>query len=86
MENRDAGAGRPLSVGLTQQTELQAHAQIMTDTGAYSSEGYPVKAEDEARLLPFGHEHINMPGYCSFSVPEAVVCGALRPLGRKDDA
>lgn len=58
----------------------------MTDTGAYSSEGYPVKAEDEAPLLPFGHEHINMPGCSSFSVPEAVVCGALRPLGRKDDA
>ena len=85
MENRDAGAGRPLSVGLTQQTELPP-TQIMTDIGAYSSEGYPVKAEDEARLLPFGHEHINMPGHCSFSVPEAVVCGALRPLGRKDDA
>lgn len=31
MENRDAGAGRPLSVGLAQQTELQAHAQIMTE-------------------------------------------------------
>ncbi|WP_235630521.1 Tn3-like element ISXc4 family transposase [Xanthomonas citri] len=36
------------------------------------SEGYPVKPEDEARLSPFGHEHINMLGRYSFSVPEAV--------------
>ncbi len=39
------------------------------------SEGYPVKPEDEARLSPFGHEHINMLGRYSFSVPEAVARG-----------
>ncbi|WP_321823721.1 Tn3-like element ISXc4 family transposase, partial [Xanthomonas citri] len=44
------------------------------------SEGYPVKPEDEARLSPFGHEHINMLGRYSFSVPEAVARGELRPL------
>ena len=49
------------------------------------SEGYPVKPEDEARLSPFGHEHINMLGRYSFSVPEAVARGELRPLSRKDD-
>lgn len=46
---------------------------------------YPVKPEDEARLSPFGQEHINMPGRYSFSVPEAVARDELRPLSRKDD-
>ena len=49
------------------------------------SEGYPVRPEDEARLSPFGHEHINMLGRYSFSVPEAVARGELRPLGRSTD-
>jgi TnpA family transposase len=50
------------------------------------SEGYPVRPEDEARLSPFGHEHINMLGRYSFSVPEAVARGELRPLngGREE--
>jgi TnpA family transposase len=48
-------------------------------------EGYPVLPEDEARLSPFGHEHINMLGRYSFSVPEAVARGELRPLGRASD-
>ncbi len=48
------------------------------------SEGYPVKPEDEARLSPFGHEHINMLGRYSFSVPEAVARGEqhINMLGR----
>ena len=49
------------------------------------SEGFLVRPEDEGRLSPFGHEHINMLGRYSFSVPEAVARGELRPLGRKDD-
>ena len=49
------------------------------------SEGYPVKAEDEARLSPFGHEHINMLGRYSFAVPEEVARGELRPLRNPDD-
>jgi len=43
-------------------------------------EGFPVRPEDEARLSPFGHEHINMLGRYSFAVPEAVARGELRPL------
>ena len=44
------------------------------------AEDYPVKEEDVARLSPLLHEHINMLGRYSFSVPEAVANGALRPL------
>ena len=47
--------------------------------------GYPVRPEDEARLSPFGHEHINMLGRYSFSVPEAVARGELRLLYRSTD-
>ena len=49
------------------------------------SEGYAVMPEDEERLSPFVHEHINMLGRYSFSVPEAVARGELRPLGRVED-
>jgi TnpA family transposase len=49
------------------------------------SEGYPVLPEDEARLSPFAHEHINMLGRYSFSVPESVTRGELRPLTRGND-
>jgi hypothetical protein len=44
------------------------------------SEGYSVRSEDEVRLSPFSYEHINMLGRYSFSVPEAVARGELRPL------
>jgi hypothetical protein len=44
------------------------------------TEGYDVRPEDEARLSPFGHEHINMLGRYSFAVPDAVARGELRPL------
>jgi len=43
-------------------------------------EGYMVKDEDVARLSPLQYEHINMLGRYSFSVPEAVSRGELRPL------
>jgi hypothetical protein len=39
-----------------------------------------VNDEDVARLSPLLHEHINMLGRYSFSVPEAVAKGELRPL------
>ena len=45
------------------------------------AEGYPVKNEDVARLSPLLHEHINMLGRYSFSMPEAVAKGELRPPG-----
>lgn len=44
------------------------------------TEGYDVKDEDVARLSPLMHEHINMLGRYSFSVPDAVAKGELRPL------
>jgi hypothetical protein len=42
-------------------------------------EGYDVNPEDEARLSPFGHDHVNMLGRYSFAIPDAVVRGELRP-------
>lgn len=44
------------------------------------AEGYAVKDADVARLSPLLHEHINMLGRYSFSVPKAVAKGELRPL------
>jgi TnpA family transposase len=44
------------------------------------TEGYPVSEEDVSRLSPLMYEHINMMGRYSFSVPESVVKGELRPL------
>ena len=43
-------------------------------------EGYPVNDEDVSRLSPLLYEHINMLGRYSFSVPESVAKGELRPL------
>ena len=43
-------------------------------------DGYPVRDDDVARLSPLLHEHINRLGRYSFSVPEAVAKGELRPL------
>jgi TnpA family transposase len=48
--------------------------------GQLRKEGYPVNEEDQARLSPLIHEHINTQGRHSFSMPEAVVKGELRPL------
>jgi TnpA family transposase len=49
-------------------------------------EGYLVRDEDVARLSPFIHKHhINMQGRYSFSVPEAVSRGELRPLRNPDN-
>jgi TnpA family transposase len=44
------------------------------------TEGFAVKDADVARLSPLLHEHINMLGRYSFSVPDAVAKGELRPL------
>jgi TnpA family transposase len=48
-------------------------------------EGYPVTNEDVKRLSPLLHEHINMLGRYSFSMPEAVAKGELRPLRDPED-
>ena len=45
-----------------------------------SSYSYPVREEDERRLSPLPHDHLNMLGRYSFLVPEAVAKGQLRPL------
>lgn len=47
-------------------------------------DGYDVRDEDVARLSPLLHEHINMLGRYTFSVPEAVAKGELRPLRNPD--
>jgi hypothetical protein len=44
------------------------------------ADGFEVRDEDAARLSPLVHEHINMLGRYSFSVPDAVARGELRPL------
>jgi TnpA family transposase len=44
------------------------------------ADGFEVRDEDVARLSPLVHEHINMLGRYSFSVPDAVAKGELRPL------
>ena len=50
------------------------------------TEGYAVKDEDVARLSPLLHEHINMLGRYSFSVPETVAQGGLLPLRDPSDS
>jgi TnpA family transposase len=50
------------------------------------AEGHEVLDEDIARLSPFIHvQHINLLGRYSFSVPEAVKRGELRPLRNPSD-
>lgn len=44
------------------------------------SEGWEIKEEDQARLSPLPHSHINMLGRYQFSLPEELKDGALRPL------
>ena len=67
-----------------------AHAaQIRTEHGyrdlADRADGHSVRPEDEARLSPLGHEHINLLGRYSFAVPESVARGELRPLRNPAD-
>ena len=49
-------------------------------------EGCRVLLVDQARMSPFGHEHINFLGRYSFAVPQAVARGELRPLRTAGDA
>ena len=50
------------------------------------AEIYPVEEADVARLSPLLHEHINILGRYSFSMPEAVANGQLRPLRDPNDS
>jgi Tn3 transposase DDE domain len=43
---------------------------------------YPVNPEDLARLSPLVYQHINMQGRYSFTVPDAVAKGELRPFNK----
>ena len=43
-------------------------------------EGCTVRDEDAARLSPLAHEHLHVLGRYSFSMPESVAKGELRPL------
>ena len=50
------------------------------------NEGYQVRDEDVLRLSPLQHEHINMLGRYTFSMPDAVANGGLRPLRIPEDS
>lgn len=41
-----------------------------------------IREEDEARLSPLVHEHINVLGHYSFTLAESVLKGELRPLNK----
>ncbi len=43
-------------------------------------QGEEVLENDEARLSPLGHRHVNMLGHYSFTLAEQVMLGELRPL------
>lgn len=47
--------------------------------------GFQVNEEDEIRLSPFAKSNFNMLGRYSFSVPEEVKMGKLRPLRDPDN-
>ena len=44
------------------------------------SEGFEVRDEDVTRLSPLAHEHINVLGRYTFTLPEPIANGELRPL------
>ena len=41
-----------------------------------------IREEDEARLSPLGHRHINVLGHYSFTLAEQIINGQLRPLNQ----
>jgi TnpA family transposase len=44
-----------------------------------------IKEEDEVRLSPLQHEHINVLGHYSFTLNDAVMKGQLRPFKKLDE-
>ncbi len=49
------------------------------------AEGFPIQADDVARLSPLVFDHINLLGRYAFNVPDSVVRGELRPLRKPGD-
>jgi len=49
------------------------------------NDNFPVHEEDEIRLSPFAKAHFNMLGRYSFSMPDEVKVGKLRPLRDPDN-
>ncbi|HIB6159399.1 TPA: Tn3 family transposase, partial [Escherichia coli] len=49
------------------------------------NEGEPINEEDEARLSPLRHAHINMLGHYTFTLAEQVTKGHLRPLKQAEE-
>lgn len=47
--------------------------------------GEEVKEEDVSRLWPLSFGHINFLGHYSFTLPEPVANGQLRPLRNPDE-
>ena len=43
-------------------------------------QGEDILEDDESRLSPLSHKHLNMLGHYSFTLAEQVVNGQLRPL------
>jgi TnpA family transposase len=50
------------------------------------TEGFPIKPEDLARISPLVFDHINLLGRYSFSLPDSVQRGQLRPLRNPSEA
>jgi len=48
-------------------------------------EFFEIREEDEARLSPLVHEHINVLGHYSFTLSDSVLKGGLRPLNKMDE-
>jgi TnpA family transposase len=48
-------------------------------------QGVTVREEDEARLSPLSHQHVNMLGQYSFTLSDHVTKGQLRPLKKPSD-
>jgi hypothetical protein len=50
------------------------------------TEGFPIKPEDLTNLSPLVFDHINLLGRYSFSLPDSIQRGHLRPLRNPSEA
>ena len=46
----------------------------------------PINEDDESRLSPLRHAHINMLGHYTFTLAEQVTKGQLRPLKQAEES